>query len=322
MIIIWGEVKMNNFNKELSILKQENERLRLEEEKYKTYFMMAKTGIALLDLESNFLSVNPAYIEMSGYTQKELQQTSCIELSIEEDVPRSIAVIKKVIKEGYVENYEKTCKLKDNKLKVVHMSLALLPDKKTILINVIDITERRRLEQELYQEKEKFKKQAYTDTLTNISNRMAFNDYIAKTVYKKKERKEKFLLLYLDLDKFKGINDTYGHSLGDSVLIEFTSKIKEILKPSDFFARIGGDEFSIIIEDPNAVDSIINDIKHVLLNMDIIENIPIKLTTSIGISMYPDDAKNCKDLLIAADRAMYKAKTIEGTSISDCGDRY
>jgi len=311
-----GNTMYQSIHEELNVLREENAKLRLEHNEYKTIFMIAKNGIALLDLESNFLSVNPAYLEMSGYTEEELFQTSCIKLSIKEDIPRSIAIIKEVIEVGYVKNYEKTCVLKDGKHVTVNMSLALLPDNKTILINTMDVTETRALQIELYRQKEKFKKQAYFDMLTELPNRVAFNYHLKKTIENAALEEEKFALMYLDLNKFKAINDTYGHAVGDEVLKVSAKNINKLINPNDFFARIGGDEFSVIIKDINRAKVLAEEVIETLKNIEQVDDFSINISTSIGITIYPDNATNCKDLLISADMAMYEAKYSEDISIS------
>ena len=302
------EIEYQCLQEEVQRLKEENERLKKEHNEYKTIFMMAKNGIALLDLESHFLSVNPAYIEMSGYTEKELLQTSCIELSIEEDIPRSIAVIEEVMRVGYVQNYEKTCFRKNGEHLIVNMSLALLPDKETILIHTVDITQTRALQAEVYHQKEKFKKQAYHDILTELPNRIYFNEYLEKTVKNAALKEEKFALMYLDLNKFKTINDTYGHAIGDAVLKTSAQEINKLIGSDDFFARIGGDEFAIISKEVATVDILARKIIERLNTIKEVEDCVVDLSTSIGITVYPLNARNCKDLLISSDLAMYKAK--------------
>ena len=302
------EVKYRLLQEELNKLREENVRLEREHNEYKTIFMMAKNGIALLDLESHFLSINPAYIEMSGYTEKELLQTSCIALSIEEDIPRSIAVIEEVMRVGYVQNYEKTCIRKNGEHVIVNMSLALLPDKETILIHTVDITQTRALQAEIYHQKEKFKKQAYHDILTGVPNRTYFNEYLEKMVKNAALKDEKFSLMYLDLDKFKHNNDSYGHAIGDEVLKITAQKINKLIKSDDFFARIGGDEFAIISKDSTSVELLAKKIIDTLQNIKEVNHCAVDTSASIGITFYPTNARNCKDLLISSDLAMYKAK--------------
>lgn len=112
----------------------------LKEDKFETIFNLSKDGIAILDLESNFLEFNPAYLKMSEFSYEELLSKSCIELFVPEDVSRAKEAISRVIELGYVENFEKTCISKTGKRVKISMGLALLPDLKRILISTKDIT--------------------------------------------------------------------------------------------------------------------------------------------------------------------------------------
>jgi len=303
--------KIVALEKEIELLKKENLSLKFEREEFRTIFMISKNGIALLDLDSNFISVNPAYIEMSGYTENELLKLSCIGLSIDEDIPRSIAIIKEVIKVGYVRNYEKTCVVKSGKLVTVNMSLALLPDKKTILINTIDITKIRKLQVDLYQKKEILKKQAFYDYLTQVPNRMLFNEELDKAIAKTQHNDKKFALLFIDLDNFKMVNDNYGHNVGDEVLIYVADKINKEVSSNNTFARIGGDEFAIIFNDysdKNQVENLVKNIIMRLEDMKIFKQYKMNISASIGITFCPEDNIDAQELLHNADVAMYQAK--------------
>jgi len=304
------EPKIVALKKEIKLLKKENEKLKFEREEFRTIFMISRNGIALLDLESNFLSVNPAYIEMSGYTEKELLKLSCIGLSIDEDIPRSIAIMKEVAKVGYVKNYEKTCIIKSGQLITINMSMALLPDKKTVLINTTDITIIRQLQIELYRKKEILKKQAFFDYLTQVPNRMFFNEELDKAIIRIQHNDGKFALLFIDLDKFKMINDTYGHNVGDEVLIYVAKKINKEVGSTNMFARIGGDEFAIILNDfldKNEIERLVSKIITTIEDIKL-EKYEINLSVSIGITFCPEDGNNAQKLLYNADVAMYKGK--------------
>ncbi len=129
-------------------LKQQKLKNELQKQKdeFETIFRNSKDGIALLDLDSNFLNFNNEYLEMTGFTREELLQKSCIELTIEEDLEKSKNVIDTVIKTGYVQNFEKICKVKDDRKVYVNMSLSLMPDNQRILISTKDITQLKQLE--------------------------------------------------------------------------------------------------------------------------------------------------------------------------------
>jgi PAS domain S-box-containing protein len=114
-----------------------------------TVFDTSKDGIAILDLESNFLEFNKAYLQMTGYAREELLKMSCVGMSVPEDVPRAIAVIEEVMVKGYVSNFEKTCIRKDASRVTINMAISMMPDGKRLLISAKDVTKQKEMEQNL-----------------------------------------------------------------------------------------------------------------------------------------------------------------------------
>ena len=116
---------------------------QIEEQKneFETIFNYSIDGLAIVDLESNFLEFNTAYLKMTGFTREELLKTSCIQLTAPKDVPRAHEALENIIEKGFVVNFEKTCILKDNIHVLVNMSMVLLPDKKRILLSIKDVTQ-------------------------------------------------------------------------------------------------------------------------------------------------------------------------------------
>ena len=153
--------------------------------------------------------------------------------------------------------------------------------------------------------------QAHHDALTNLPNRILFNDRLEQSIEKGKRNSSKFALLFIDLDHFKEINDSLGHNMGDEILKTVTSRLKETIRDEDTVARLGGDEFTIILEDISDIQNaslIAEKILNVLSqSMNVDDNV-LYVSSSIGISIYPDDGISALDLLKFADSAMYKAK--------------
>ncbi|WP_343827746.1 diguanylate cyclase domain-containing protein [Clostridium subterminale] len=197
-----------------------------------------------------------------------------------------------------------------------------------ILIEFIDVTNQfLRIDQlkkyvnELYilnkelKEKEKtINKLAYYDGLTGVANRTLFYK-MADEFYNNAKRNNSLLgLMFIDVDKFKYINDTYGHKKGDEVLIHVAKILKESTRNGDIIARFGGDEFLILLHsiksyhDCEAVASRINNSTEILY----CKEEQIKISLSIGISILPDEANDIDELILEADRAMYKAKKLGG----------
>ncbi|WP_373070341.1 diguanylate cyclase domain-containing protein [Sulfurimonas sp.] len=149
------------------------------------------------------------------------------------------------------------------------------------------------------------------DSLTSLANRIHFNDNFEQSISMAKRHNYKLAVLYMDLNKFKDINDTYGHETGDHLLKEVAKRFKSAVREEDTVARLGGDEFAIILNDIQNKEDIIAIAKAIIQKTSeplSIKNHNMIPSTSIGISIYPDHAKDEESLLKYADQAMYKAK--------------
>ena len=161
-------------------------------------------------------------------------------------------------------------------------------------------------EKKLQDQYDKVSEMAYYDYLTLLPNRISFEDKVKASV----ENKDFFALLYMDLDNFKYINDTYGHHYGDQVLKEIGQRLEKYLKTSTFVARLSGDEFGImyIYKDLEDLKALSKDILQGIEEPLTINTLTFSMTASIGISLYPQDGKTFERLLSNADIAMYEAK--------------
>lgn len=158
------------------------------------------------------------------------------------------------------------------------------------------------------------RKLAHIDTLTGLANRKQFQDRLEFMIKFNKHKKPDFWLLFIDLDHFKYINDTYGHSIGDELLKEAANRLTHTLRPCDTIARLGGDEFTVILNDETNNNSshiapLARRIISAIAEPFNINGIKTYTTASIGITGYPHDAENAVDLLKNADIAMYQAKS-------------
>jgi diguanylate cyclase (GGDEF)-like protein len=150
------------------------------------------------------------------------------------------------------------------------------------------------------------------DTLTAMPNRDAFDEQLAQRIVSADARGERFALLFIDADNFKAANDSFGHAAGDAVLVALSACIKDTLRKGDFAARIGGDEF-IVIVDPLEAETIPDDLaKHIRACVAQPVALPggetYHASASVGVAVYPDDGGDAIALLTAADAAMYANK--------------
>ncbi|WP_134702685.1 bifunctional diguanylate cyclase/phosphodiesterase [Ammoniphilus sp. YIM 78166] len=152
---------------------------------------------------------------------------------------------------------------------------------------------------------------AYTDPLTNLPNRRFFEEKLNEMLIQAKEKKEKLAVLYLDLDRFKYVNDILGHAMGDKILQMFSGLLLEIRGPKDFIARLGGDEFTILspgIQDRNQVVELAKTLIQKLDQPYMIDDYELFIQTSIGISFFPDDGEDDQTIMKYADAALHRAK--------------
>ncbi|MCK5648909.1 MAG: diguanylate cyclase, partial [Gammaproteobacteria bacterium] len=184
------------------------------------------------------------------------------------------------------------------------LSLSLLKDEKNKPIGMIgyfqDITERKKAEQKLLEQKNILAYQAHHDALTALPNRVLFNDRLEQSIEKAKRNKTSLALLFIDLDRFKQINDSLGHEIGDSVLKMVTQRLKDTIRKEDTLARLGGDEFTLIMEElaiAQDASLLAQKILDTLAQPVHISGRMLYVSSSIGISLHPQDAMTAHNLL-------------------------
>jgi diguanylate cyclase (GGDEF)-like protein len=152
---------------------------------------------------------------------------------------------------------------------------------------------------------------AYQDSLTGLPNRSLLQDRLEQALKQAKRRKQKVTLLYLDLDGFKAINDTFGHGIGDELLKVVGDRLQNQLRSSDTVARLGGDEFLILLPEAGRVRASSNIAGKILSEIRrpyMISGRKMQISASIGMAIYPHDGRSAETLIKKADQAMYAAK--------------
>ncbi|MFP7755031.1 putative bifunctional diguanylate cyclase/phosphodiesterase [Thermodesulfobacteriota bacterium B35] len=174
-----------------------------------------------------------------------------------------------------------------------------------------DITDRLRIEQELRESQSRLYRLAHHDPLTGLPNRLLFRDRLERAIAKARRTGTRVAILFLDLDRFKSINDTLGHDVGDELLIEVSRRLQDQCRQSDTVARLGGDEFVFILDDisgqPGAA-VVARKIMHSLARPMRLKGHEITVSTSIGIAIFPDDCNDIDGVIRCADTALYQAK--------------
>ncbi len=259
------------------------------------------------DAEGVITMISPACKMTMGYEPVELIGTKLADLYADSDV-RSRTIEKLRSANGKPINVEATLIHKNGNAVWVSTNAYMRFDEKREFIGVEgiarDSTKRRNNEIDLY-------KAANTDHLTGLSNRLFFNVELSRAVTQSSNTKSGLALLYMDLDGFKTVNDTFGHQMGDELLCQVATRLRKLCRKTDLIARLGGDEFIVLIEDDPKVADVENIAKKIVEQLSRsfeVEGHCIDVGVSIGISYFSENSKDADDFLRDADSAMYTAK--------------
>jgi diguanylate cyclase (GGDEF)-like protein/PAS domain S-box-containing protein len=281
-------------------------------EKHKILFQNAYDIIFYLNEEGNILLANKKAVDTYGYSFNELLNLNVKDLRYRSRSMTSLYENQMKASEDGGIVFESIHVKKDSSTFPVEISSKTVKvNGKKMRIHIIrDITERKEVER-------KIAYMANYDALTGIRNRSNIMEQLQIAIDDGIKNDEKFALIIFDIDKFKRINDTYGHQAGDKVLKHTTQVIQCVLRKTDLIGRFGGDEFIIIerfIDQKGDIINLIKRISHALEKPVNIGHQQIKINISMGISLFPEDADMTEFLINQADSAMYVAKKTEGYS--------
>ncbi len=251
---------------------------------------------------------NPIFCEITGYQKQEVIGKSPSVLKSGLTDHKVYEELWKTIQSGKAWNGEFLDRKKNGDVYWCLQSISPVKNKIGKITHFIAITQD--ISERKYNEK-MIQQLAFYDPLTDLPNRMLFKDRLEQAKLQAIRNKTLFALLYLDLDRFKNINDSLGHLIGDKLLIAIAARLKKTLHEQDTIARLGGDEFAIIICDLikiEAVNELANKIIHIITQPIFIDEHELFITTSIGISTFPNDADQTDELIKKADKALYQAK--------------
>lgn len=274
---------------------------------FKQLFKNSPESIMILNKDLSIKDINDEFTKLFQYSLDELVDKNSIYSTIPtEDKDDFIDAMSMVLEGGYIKHETSRVKKDGTYVSVEMLSYPIVTENELIGIYVIysDITTR--IEQQKI-----INKLAFTDELTGLSTRRVFNDRLQMQLEISKRNEEIFAVVYIDLDKFKEINDTYGHDVGDKVLIEASNRLSEGVRISDTVARIGGDEFVLILSNLKSKDDvkIIIDKIYQKMKVEFIDkNINIPIRASIGFSVYPYDGLDSETLIKKSDESMYEVK--------------
>ncbi|MFW5447075.1 MAG: EAL domain-containing protein, partial [Methylophagaceae bacterium] len=299
------------FNGEILVsLYDITERKKLDEERALTSMVFNHTseGMLTTNAEKVITAINPAFCELTGYSEDEVVgEPSLLLMSDRHDANFYIEMNKELDRTGRWQGEVWTNQKTGEGLLVWLTVNTIYNEDSTIKLRLglfSNITERKKAETLAL-------KQAYYDTLTSLPNRTMFHDRLGQEIRKSNRSNKPLALFFLDLDKFKDVNDTFGHPVGDKLLIEAAKRITDCVRDTDTVARLGGDEFTVILPDLDDIHGIERTASKIIKSLSQqfqLDNNIIYISASIGITLYPNDASNVNDLLKNADQAMYFAK--------------
>jgi diguanylate cyclase (GGDEF)-like protein/PAS domain S-box-containing protein len=286
--------------------KRQEEAVKESEERYRAVMQQNTECIFLADVETRvILEANQSLQKMLGYSLEEIPGLSLYDFVAngEDDIYQKIM---QILKDRNYYKGELQYRRKDGTLVDVEISVNLITyrGKKVFCVISRDITPRRLAEKQLIHT-------ATHDQLTGLTNRLLFYDRIAVELARARRNQTKIALIYIDLDNFKVINDTLGHSAGDQLLKEVAERLNSLLRESDTLARMGGDEFMYILSDVIEVvdvEGVAQKVLEAVRKPFMLDGSYHHVTASIGIALYPDDGRDSEALMKAADLAMYFAK--------------
>jgi diguanylate cyclase (GGDEF)-like protein/PAS domain S-box-containing protein len=279
-----------------------------DEARFRATFDQAAIGVAHVALDGTVTKVNDKLCRMSGYDASELLGRKFIEFKFSEDrAPADAIRAAQLVHRSNVQR-DARFRRKDGSAAWYDVSVSLVLDpqgRPDYFVSMLqDITERKEAqEQVLYQ--------AQHDPLTRLPNRALFQDRLEQALRTARRNRWSAGLLFLDLDYFKEVNDRLGHAAGDALLVEVGTRLSESVRTSDTAARIGGDEFAVVLARltrPRDSALVADNILAALAAPVVLQGEPHRITVSIGIALFPDDGADAEALLRAADAAMFRAK--------------
>ena len=285
---------------------------KLQQNEFRTRSILENTGdgIVTLDVFGSILSFNRAAEIILGYDSDEVVGKKFSTMITDSDNKAGDDItlnwFSELEKYNKSINFELICICKDTSTIPVELTISKMKETgKTLFIVVLrDITERLRVE-------ERLRYLAHHDSLTGLPNRNAFLERLDHSIALTQRRQSTIAVLFMDIDRFKYINDTLGHDVGDRILQEISERLKTCVRKGDTVARLGGDEFTFLLEDlssPHDIPFIAEKIIDRVSKPITFSDRELFITASIGVSRFPQDGNNGLELLKNADTAMYRAK--------------
>src|SRR5947207_383052 len=301
---------------DITARKQAEASLLESERRFRRTFELAGSGVAHIGMDRRFIRVNRRLCEMTGYSEDELLRLTGRQISHPEDVD-VINAQRPSLYAGEIDavRVEKRYLRKDGSViwvaftMVVERNAAGEPQYEIAFFD--DITSRKNAEAALRESEERFRQLAHHDALTSLPNRALFYDRMQHTLALAKRNHWTVGVMLVDLDRFKTVNDTLGHAVGDKLLRQVAERLSKSVRTSDTVARLGGDEFAVVLNNLSAPEDAAVAGQKIIAAFQApfqVEGHSLLSTLSIGAALYPNDSIDQETLLKNADAAMYRSK--------------
>ncbi|MBP9871449.1 MAG: GGDEF domain-containing protein [Nitrosomonas sp.] len=291
-------------------------KLKESELRYRRLFEAAQDGILILDAETGAIAdVNPFLVNLLGYSREEFVKKKLWEVGAFKDVEASQSAFEALQENEYIRYEDLPLKMKNGRLIQVEFvsNVYLVNHKKVIQCNIRDITERKHAEDALLKSEALLREQSVRDFLTGLFNRRYLEETLERELLRAARKQLTLGLIMLDVDGFKGYNDTRGHAAGDAILRELGRLLLTHVRGEDIPSRFGGDEFMIILPDTSRevsrqraefLGSRASD-----FSLEFEGQTLEPITLSFGVAAFPQDGCTSSEILKAADTALYRAKS-------------
>jgi diguanylate cyclase (GGDEF)-like protein/PAS domain S-box-containing protein len=320
LISIFTQYLVNNINSSKGALVQVNEtleqrvrerteELRNSELKYRTIFENTGAATIIIEKDKKISLANSRFLDMSGFSLSEILNRRTWQDFIDEKSYRKLSGEEKgpaaEMPATHGKQFECQFVDKHEHRKDILISFARIPETEASVASLTDITELKDAERQIYF-------QAFHDALTQLPNRALFLEHLSMAIKRAKRRSDyHFAVIYLDIDRFKLVNDSLGHGAGDDLLVAFAGRIREILRDIDILARLGGDEFVILLEDvsdPGYANAIVERLQQALRRPFGLQGKEVFAPASFGVVLNTQDYEQPDMIIRDADAAMYHAK--------------
>ena len=281
--------------------------------RYKALIDQANDGIVIVDAQTyQVLYTNPAFLGRLGYSNEEAQALKLTDIFVDGNATPESVLSRLVEADSQMAiNLQQRCKsglFFDTEVRCN----ALDVDGRDVLAYVThDVSLRRKAEQQLIENQQRLDKMAHHDQLTGLPNRHYLTTFLPQAIEEAKAASTMLGVVFLDLDRFKHINDTRGHETGDKLLQEVATRLRTCVRDSDVVIRMGGDEFVVVFRNVKNYDEVTLGAARIIETLNrpiVIDRHPLQTTGSVGVSLYPRDGSDMVELLKHSDTAMYQAK--------------